>query len=735
MMCLVIACLSGVTIHGAEYFVSPSGSDENPGTLAKPLATIQRASALLQPGDTCYLRKGTYRQILRPTRSGRADAPISYTNWNNEPVLLSGADRITGWNKEAGRIYAAPMPWSLSDDNQVFARGNMLCEACWPDLGQDHLFKPTRAVASGGSPNTLICDQVPVRSDHWKGARLWCAGGAAWICWTSTVTGYDPDSHTLTFKEARETWYTPRQGSLFVLKGLPTLHAPGQWFYDASKKRLLVIPPEDTDPSELNIEAKRRVDAIDLSGRSHIHIKGLSFRAGGIRTDSRSANLVLEKLHGRYVSHSNLKDVSRSSGVLLNGKGILMLSCDIGYSSSSVVSVRGTDHRIINCHIHHGGYSGLWRGTVALSGRRILFSHNTVRHAGRDLINTHGLMESCLQYNDVSGAGWLTKDLGMFYGHNTDFANTVFRYNLVHDNHAAHCAMGIYFDHLSNNAIVHHNVVWNVGMDPIRFNNPGYCNLVFNNTCSNTGAVGTFDHTKRNDLFASRYFNNIFNKTIKLPDHVAVYANRLIARPEFRDPATHDYRLKNPSDALVGAYSPDNELWRAGCDLQTPPEPLPVYRAPRIPWMNTVRNACFELGSTESWLTDGASNVEIVQGNGWGNQVVGSTVNHATGTSKYELQLGPGHSVVRQLVRGLSPNRQYTLSAWLRTSDETEKIFLGVRQRDTEDITASTSLSQWIRKSIDFTTGPSTNEVSIFIMKHEGDGKAWVDNITLPLTP
>ena len=93
-------------------------------------------------------------------------------------------------------------------------------------------------------------------------------------------------------------------------------------------------------------------------------------------------------------------------------------------------------------------------------------------HAGRDLINTHGLMESLVQYNDVSEAGWLTKDLGMFYGHNTDFANTEFRYNLVHDNHAEHCAMGIYFDHLSHNAIVHHNVVWNVGMDPIGSTTP-----------------------------------------------------------------------------------------------------------------------------------------------------------------------------------------------------------------------------------------------------------------------
>lgn len=735
MYVVAVTCFA-VNLHAAEYFVSPSGSDTNPGSQARPFATIQKASQLLRPGDTCYIRKGTYREVLRPARSGRDGAPITYASWNNEKVLLSGADRVTGWRKEEGGIYSAPMSWSLAEDNQVFADGQMLCEACWPDLGEDHLFKPTRAMASGGSPTTLICDQIPSRSDDWKGARLWCAGGAAWICWTSTVTGYDPDSHVLTFKESRDTWYTPRKGNLFVLKGLPTLHAPGQWFYDGAKKRLLIIPPEGTDLFRLDIESKRRTDAIDLSGRSDIHIKGIAFRAAGIRADSESSDIVLENLHGRFVSHSNSKDVSGSAGILLNGRNILMLNCDVGYSSSSVVSVSGCDHRIINCHIHHGGYGGLWRGTVSLSGRRILFSHNTVRHAGRDLINTHGLMESCLQYNDVSDAGWLTKDLGMFYGHNTDFANTVFRYNLVHDNHAAHCAMGIYFDHLSHNAIVHNNVVWNVGMDPIRFNNPSYCNLVYNNTCSNTGNVGTFDHSKREDLYASRYFNNIFNRPIKLPDHVAVYSNVMIDRPDFRDPANHDYRLKRSSnDINVGAHSPGDQLWKAGCDLRSPPEPLPVYQPPRIAWMNRVRNACFELGSTESWQTVGSSKVRIVKGNGWGNKVVGSTRSHATGTSKYECQLGPGESTIEQVVSGLHPDRRHTLSAWLRVSDGNERITLGVRQGGSSDLTASTSSTEWTRKAIEFITSPSAKEVTIFIQKQGGDGKAWLDNITLPLTP
>ena len=37
----------------------------------------------------------------------------------------------------------------------------------------------------------------------------------------------------------------PRKGSLFVLRGLRRcLHAPGQWFYDNQRKRVLLIPPD-----------------------------------------------------------------------------------------------------------------------------------------------------------------------------------------------------------------------------------------------------------------------------------------------------------------------------------------------------------------------------------------------------------------------------------------------------------------------------------------------------------
>lgn len=44
----------------AEYFVSPTGADSNPGTTTAPFATLQKANDVAAAGDTVWVRGGTY---------------------------------------------------------------------------------------------------------------------------------------------------------------------------------------------------------------------------------------------------------------------------------------------------------------------------------------------------------------------------------------------------------------------------------------------------------------------------------------------------------------------------------------------------------------------------------------------------------------------------------------------------------------------------------------------------
>jgi hypothetical protein len=84
------------------YYVSPGGSDGNPGTSpAKPFRTLQKAADSTAPGDTVSIMNGTYTEraggsdVLVISRSGRAGAPITFrAHPGHRPVI----NPVTAWN-------------------------------------------------------------------------------------------------------------------------------------------------------------------------------------------------------------------------------------------------------------------------------------------------------------------------------------------------------------------------------------------------------------------------------------------------------------------------------------------------------------------------------------------------------------------------------------------------------------------------------------------------------------
>ena len=60
LLCLLFA-LSLSHAFAAVYYIAVNGNNNNSGSVAKPLATIQKAQEVVNPGDTVYIRGGTYR--------------------------------------------------------------------------------------------------------------------------------------------------------------------------------------------------------------------------------------------------------------------------------------------------------------------------------------------------------------------------------------------------------------------------------------------------------------------------------------------------------------------------------------------------------------------------------------------------------------------------------------------------------------------------------------------------
>ena len=89
---------SGSSVH-AGYYVSPSGSSGADGSAAHPwnLATaFSGASGRVQPGDTVWLRAGTYRGVFRSSVSGVAGKPVVFRQYPNERAMLDGRLRLDG---------------------------------------------------------------------------------------------------------------------------------------------------------------------------------------------------------------------------------------------------------------------------------------------------------------------------------------------------------------------------------------------------------------------------------------------------------------------------------------------------------------------------------------------------------------------------------------------------------------------------------------------------------------
>jgi len=79
------------TGSGATYYVSPSGSDAAPGTIAEPWATIQHAAESISAGDTALIRGGTYAENIEVAGSGDADnGYVVFSAYAGEQPVLDG---------------------------------------------------------------------------------------------------------------------------------------------------------------------------------------------------------------------------------------------------------------------------------------------------------------------------------------------------------------------------------------------------------------------------------------------------------------------------------------------------------------------------------------------------------------------------------------------------------------------------------------------------------------------
>lgn len=143
----------GATIGALEYpnvyYVDPRhpAATDDPawGYPAVPLASLARACALAQPGETIVLREGVYREPLNPRSN---DVMIRCPA--GEQVTLSGADAIEGWERQPDGSWSAPLK---SAPRKILRDGQS-----WGEFKYDRTRK--RIVLKGGDPRIHLFETV-----------------------------------------------------------------------------------------------------------------------------------------------------------------------------------------------------------------------------------------------------------------------------------------------------------------------------------------------------------------------------------------------------------------------------------------------------------------------------------------------------------------------------------------------------------------------------------------------
>ncbi len=159
----IMFLISATALAQTIYYVSPTGSDTNPGTFAEPFQSISKAMSLAAAGTTIYLRGGVYplSATLGAGVSGSAGNYISLWAYPGETPILdfsgeSYSSSSRGIELKRDYWYLKGLDIRNAGDNGIFISGaHNIVENCSVSYCKDTGIQ----ISNGGSYNYIHnCD-------------------------------------------------------------------------------------------------------------------------------------------------------------------------------------------------------------------------------------------------------------------------------------------------------------------------------------------------------------------------------------------------------------------------------------------------------------------------------------------------------------------------------------------------------------------------------------------------
>ena len=295
---------------GPVIYVSPSGSDGNPGTHDRPIRTIAHAQELVRQHDTnmpadvtVELADGTYR-LPAPLQLDSRDSGTNGHNvvWTAAPgarPVLSGGEQITGWQltDPAAGIWSAPAPAGLQT-RQLYVNGVRAQRAAGP------LPVQLKATATGytASSDAMAGWRNPggIEFVYSGGAPYWSlktGGEGAWTeprCPVASISGttitmaqpcWDNSTKRIQRTDGSGRSYNlVHNGNLgngsvpaYADNAYELLDQPGQWYHDPAAQRIYYIPRVTENMRTADVEAPVLQQLVTGNGTETAPVHNLVF--------------------------------------------------------------------------------------------------------------------------------------------------------------------------------------------------------------------------------------------------------------------------------------------------------------------------------------------------------------------------------------------------------------------------------------------------------------------------
>jgi hypothetical protein len=488
---VLVAVASAWAAAPVTLYVAPGGSDANPGTEAKPFATLEKARQAVRgmnkemTGDiVVVLRGGCYRidspVVFDGEDSGKHGHNVIYRAQSGETPVISGGKAVVGWKADEKGRWKAPAV--VDNFRQLYVGGNRATRAqgkapAGLELAGDDGYKTTDVrLAEWKNPGDLeFCYVVSWTHVRCKVQSIKREADHAIIAMLQPHFSQ---------AKAKEGMNIVKPDRVYLENALELLDEPGEWYLDRAAKTVYYMPRPGEDMAKVEVIAPAVEKLVELRGTldqpvHNLGFEGITFAHGSWLLPSKigladaQACFVLDwqkpyqRSTGLTVVHNEhlkspanvvchaAKSVSfeRCTFTQLGGAGLdiefgsqdnTVVGCrffDISGSGIQIGDVLKDDHHpddprkivkdnhVENCYIHDCGVD-YWSGMGVFAGYTdgTVIAHNEISQLPNSAISV--------------GWGWGEEDAG---GGNPDYQqpfkydtptpckNNRIEYNHIHD--------------------------------------------------------------------------------------------------------------------------------------------------------------------------------------------------------------------------------------------------------------------------------------------------------------